>query len=310
MQRKHSVLIAIVLLTTVATLGLNSVAIAATSPIERLVAMEQILFGSPQEGAVVNRLEIVERLVFGQPGTGTLPDRLEACWNYVQGDRAGGMNLKFKLRTVQWTVFGTVTDGPIVPVLNDVEQQILGQTGSGSIGVRLDNLLKLTIPGGRPDVGYALVPKGSLVKLRLATELSSSKSRPGDEIRFTVVDDIISEGRLVLPKGTTVIARVLDNVRPTKMGVKARVDLEVGTIEGMDSSPITVSVDQAAAAANTAATVAAGEGLRRFAVMGKEGALGGLLGQNPELELGAGVELFLSVMQTSKVLGLGVSGSK
>ncbi len=283
----------------IASMGMSVV--AQVSPIERLVGMEEVLFGSIQEGAVVNRLEIVERLVFGKAGTGTLPERMETCWNFVQGDRAGGMNLKFKLKAVQWMVFGSIVDEPIVPALDGAEQRILGATGTGSIGERLDVLMGITMPGGTPNVDYALLPKGALVKLSIESGLSSSKSRPGDVVRLVVAENVVADGRLVVPKGTVVAGRVLDNVRPTKTGVKARVDLEISTIEGMDSAPITLGVDTAAIASNAVATVAAGDSARRFAVIGKDG---GFLSIAPELELEPGAPLFLTVMQSAKVLGL------
>ena len=40
--------------------------------------------------------------------------------------------------------------------------------------------------------------------------------------------------------------------------------------------------------------------MRRFAAIGKEG---GLFNPNPELEVAAGTEVFLTVMQSAKVLG-------
>ena len=54
---------------------------------------------------------------------------------------------------------------------------------------------------------------------------------------MVVSDDVIVDGMLVIPKGTVLTGRVLDNVRPTRMGVRARVDVEVEPIEGMDSTP-------------------------------------------------------------------------
>ena len=125
---------------------------ATASPVERLVAMEGLLFGSQQQGAIVTRLQNIENVVFGESGSGTLPERLDQCWNFVLGDRAGGMNLKFKLKAVQWTIFGKVTDGPIVPMLVDLESSVIGQAGKGPIGPRLDILMRLSIAGGRPEV--------------------------------------------------------------------------------------------------------------------------------------------------------------
>jgi len=283
---------------------------ATASPVERLVAMEGLLFGSQQQGAIVTRLQNIENVVFGESGSGTLPERLDQCWNFILGDRAGGMNLKFKLKAVQWTIFGKVTDGPIVPMLVDLESSVIGQAGKGPIGPRLDILMRLSIAGGRPEVGYSLVPKGSLVKVKLLTPLSTVKARSGDAVKFEVVDDVVFEDRLVIPKGTPVTARVIDTLRPTKMGIKARIDLDIQPLDAIDSAPVVLGVEQATIAANSSVSLVAGEGIRVFGIVGKEGALGGLLSQNPELEIAEGVELFLSVMQTAKVLGLGVLRAK
>lgn len=282
----------------------------AASPVRRLIDMEELLYGAPQEGPVVGRLESVERAIFGDIGPGTLPERLERCWNFVQGDRAGSMNLKFKLKAAEWIMFGRITDGAVVPILEHLETSLIGQQQNGSIGSRLDCLLQLTVPSGRPDVGYALLPKGSLVKAKMLTPISSMKSRPGDLVNFEVVDDVIFEGRLILPAGSSFNARIIDTVRPTKIGVRARVDMELDPVQGMDSSLVTLGVDQIAIGANPNVTLVAGDALRNFSVMGKEGALGGVLSQNPELELDAGVECFFSVMQTTKILGFAVPGAE
>ncbi len=306
-NRAAAMLVAIVLLYAVGHAAAQS---STTSPVERLVAMEGLLFGSQQQGAVVARLQNIENVVFGEPGSGTLPERLDQCWSFVLGDRAGGMNLKFKLKAVQWTIFGKITDGPIVPMLVDLEGSVIGQPGTGPVGPRLDILMRLSIAGGRPEVGYSLVPKGSLVKVRLLTPLSSVKARSGDVVKFEVVDNVIFEDRLVIPKGTPLTARVIDTLRPTKMGVKARVDLDLQPLDAIDSAPVVLGVEQATMAANSAVSLVAGEGIRVFGIVGKEGPLGGLLSQNPELEIAEGVELFLSVMQTAKVLGLAVPRAK
>ncbi|MEA4884967.1 MAG: hypothetical protein VB144_15170 [Clostridia bacterium] len=280
------------------------------SPVERLMNMENLLFGSAQEGSIVGRLEAIERLVFGELSAGTLPDRLNQCWNFIQGDRAGGMNIKFKLRAIQWTMFGAISDGPIVPCLADLETRLLGQQAPGSVGSRLDALMGLTMAGGKPEVGYALLPKGILVKVKLTTGVSSVKSRPGDVIGFEVVQDAICEGKLVIAAGAGVPAKIVETVRPTKTGVRARVDFEIGPVEGMDSAAVNLGVDQAAMAANSSVPMTIGDAPRKFGIMGKEGALGGVFTPNEELELAAGAVFFLSVMQTSKILGLVVPASK
>ena len=263
-NRAAAMLVAIVLLYAVGHAAAQS---STTSPVERLVAMEGLLFGSQQQGAVVARLQNIENVVFGEPGSGTLPERLDQCWSFVLGDRAGGMNLKFKLKAVQWTIFGKITDGPIVPMLVDLEGSVIGQPGTGPVGPRLDILMRLSIAGGRPEVGYSLVPKGSLVKVRLLTPLSSVKARSGDVVKFEVVDNVIFEDRLVIPKGTPLTARVIDTLRPTKI-VKARVDL--------DLQPLSAMILPLSSALNrqrwrpVCISLVAGEGIRVFGIVGRK----------------------------------------
>ena len=134
---------------------------ASVSPVERLVAMEGLLFGAQQQGAIVARLQNIENVVFGESGSGTLPERLDQCWNFVLGDRAGGMNLKFKLKAVQWKIFGKITDGPVCPLV-ELENSVIGspawadQPRPTFCGFHPRGVRRLIL----------LVPKGSLVKVK------------------------------------------------------------------------------------------------------------------------------------------------
>ncbi|MCR4426126.1 MAG: hypothetical protein NUW23_08065, partial [Firmicutes bacterium] len=169
-----------------------------------------------------------------------------------------------------------------------------------------DELIKLTITSSRPDVGYSILPKGALIRVEFASPVSSVKSRPGDLVTIRVTEDVVSEGRLVVPKGSILTAKVTDTVRPSRLGVRAKVDMELGYLEGMDSAPVVLGVDQAAVGANTGITMATGDTLRRFSVLGKSN----VLGQSDEVEIAPGTEFFLSVMQSAKILGLSVPAGR
>jgi hypothetical protein len=60
----------------------------------------------------------------------------------------------------------------------------------------------------QPTKTSLLLKRDTEVRLELAQELSSTKSKKGDEVRFTIVDDVVAEGRVVVPRGTVLKSKV------------------------------------------------------------------------------------------------------
>ena len=83
-------------------------------------------------------------------------------------------------------------------------------------------LLILSIPALSQRL--ATVPVGSIIPLRMDTHLSSDSSRVGDRFTATVFDDVVINGRVIVPEGTKVeghVSGVSPMVRGTRSGAIA-----------------------------------------------------------------------------------------
>jgi len=79
---------------------------------------------------------------------------------------------------------------------------------------------------------------GTPIRLKLAEELNSQRNREGDEVIFTVVEDLEFDGRMYLVEGTPVIGWVR-SVRPSRSwGRRGNIEIEVSTISPLYSDPI------------------------------------------------------------------------
>ena len=75
---------------------------------------------------------------------------------------------------------------------------------------------------------------GTTVKLRLAENISSETSKTGDQIPFEVIDEVLVQGVVVIPKGTPALATVTDAEPKRRMGRGGKLDVNVDSVRLAD----------------------------------------------------------------------------
>jgi hypothetical protein len=65
------------------------------------------------------------------------------------------------------------------------------------------------------------VPQGTKVKVSLTEKLSSEKAKIGDEIRFTVAEDVVVKDHIIVAKGATAYGEVAGLVKRGVWGISA-----------------------------------------------------------------------------------------
>ncbi len=66
----------------------------------------------------------------------------------------------------------------------------------------------LAAPYAEPAAADAVIPKKTIVQLELLQNLNSKLDRTGAPVRFTVSDDVLVDGHVVIAKGTAVQGRI------------------------------------------------------------------------------------------------------
>lgn len=88
------------------------------------------------------------------------------------------------------------------------------------------------------------VPVGTPVTLKLANPVSAETSNAGDLVMFSVVSDVLVNGKVVIPAGSTANGLIMKAKKRNFIGLPASIMIQVNTIQGADGSNIPISVSK------------------------------------------------------------------
>jgi len=271
-----------------------------------LIQIEQILYGRAQEGALLARLERAERDVYGRPQDGSaFLVRVQRLQNLLTGAE-GEISIKMKLNAIEWVTFQAVNEGPSIQRrLEQLESQLYGQIQS-DLGLveRLDQLLELMWPGGRIYVADVTIPKGTLVRIELLTELNSERSKANDVVRYRVVDNVTIDGKVAIPAGAEGEGHVISVTSAGRLGQDGRVQVDFGTVRAMDSSAVRINLDERATERNKSLELAAGASLAGIVLLGPVGLAAGYFVQGRQHVVPQGSIFYVEVAQDTDVQAL------
>lgn len=94
---------------------------------------------------------------------------------------------------------------------------------------------------GQDEADVITLPAGTPIRLVMLEQLYSQRNREGDEIVFSIAEDVVLMGRTYLIEGTPVLGHVT-NARPSRSwGRSGMLDIEITTIFPLYSMPILLS---------------------------------------------------------------------
>ena len=270
------------------------------SPSEMLIVMERMLYGAEQKGSIMGRLEQMEKFIFCEDDKeATLPERVAFCWDALNDTPVGGVDLVFKLRTLEWLIFGKISSDPISQSLDELETDIFGEVQVGSLSARIDILMRVLNGSTELNLKQCSLMKGTLMKLELISDLNSTLLKVGDNVVFKVIEDVIEDGTLIIPSGSLITCSVIDVEPVNKLFSKARIDLEVKTTSSFGSVQFVLGADKQAIEANPRIPIKSGNSIRRFSIVSDR--------ISEAIIIRAKSQMYLSVMQTvNKVMGISI----
>ena len=104
---------------------------------------------------------------------------------------------------------------------------MFGAIQSGSLAARTNELLMMVWATDKLNVDVVTVPKETLVKVELLSELDSSKNKVGDPVRYRVPEDVIIKDRLVIPAGTEGVGKVREVSNAKRLGQDGRIVVDL-----------------------------------------------------------------------------------
>lgn len=275
------------------------------SPIVRDVEeMEKALYGTPQSGSVLARVEKIERDLTGDTLFGTLMERVGKLKTFILDGTPEEPSLIFKMRAIRLTLRSEPPrSGILLAELEDLERLIFGVTSSDPIGVRVDRLYRTCVDPSKVTSFTVLVPKETLVKIALETDLNSERNNVGDPVPYVVLEDVRIEGVLVITKNTRGQGKIVKIRRRGAFGRPGRLEIDFGAVEAIDGTPISLTMGERAIQENKALAYAVGASIAGLAIFGPIGAVAGVFVQGEPARVERGKEFYLEVAEDKEVSG-------
>jgi hypothetical protein len=85
---------------------------------------------------------------------------------------------------------------------------------------------------------------GTAIKLRLAENLTSATAKAGDSVPFEVIDDVLVDGVVVLPKGGQAVATITEANAKKSMGRAGKLNLNIDSARLVDGEKVQLRASQ------------------------------------------------------------------
>lgn len=231
-------------------------------------------------------LEALERTVFGRAMEGTLIQRINQLQTFVLGDGYAA-SLIYNLNMIEWMVYGEIQGGNATERMYRLERDILGQTTSGSsLAERSAVLFGAIMPTGVLPVEKVTVTTGVPVLFSVMEQVASD-AKPGTVtvVRAKVIEDVIIDDVLIIPKGTLFDLRVTQVQAASRAGIPAEISLSPRNLYTVSGQPLRVEMREALTGGDRTATTV-GASLLGAVMLGPVGLLGGLLVEGEDIVIG------------------------
>ena len=99
-------------------------------------------------------------------------------------------------------------------------------------------LLHVFAIGTRRIEDEIVIAEGTAVKVVTTTEITSKKAKPNDPVGFTVDEDVVINGQVVVRKGTEAIGSVVNAEKGGYMGKSGKLAIQVESTKTADGQPL------------------------------------------------------------------------
>ena len=274
------------------------------TPLEKIGAVEKILYGTEQEGALIERTTKLERELFGLPGKEALMSKVERIYVYVRDNSASTPSLVFKMGALEWSLTQSVGKGPLKPRLESLERTVSGVMGTGSIDSRISRLMTITFANASLKTGTVTLPKDTLVKIRLITPLDSKKNKTGDAVEFEVAEDLYAGGMMILPKGALGVGKLTKVEQAQNFGRDAKLEVNFEKVIALDMTLVPTLLGEKAKKETESVATAAGAGFAGMILLGPIGVVGAAFVHGKNITVPAGTTLFIQTQADTELIGL------
>lgn len=302
MKKKIALVLSLLVVLTLIPPAVAPTVLANVTPLGSLVIVEELLYGEVQAGSLLERIEKVELDIYGKVQEGAVLMRIDRVLTFLQNAQGDG-GLQLLLNLAEWGFSATLTgEKPMIDRLQSLEMVLYGTEQTGNISQRAEGLMLDVWGTTKLDVKQVTLPAQTLVKIALVSTVDSGKVQVDDEVVYRVVEDVMVDGRVVVPAGASGKARVAEVTAAGRLGKDGRVVVDFGRISALDGNQIRLKVDEKATQQNTL-ELAAGASMAGIILLGPVGLVGGYFVRGKDVKIEANTQFYVETERAVPVLG-------
>ena len=273
----------------------------------KLTRIEIDTYGSERSGALLDRIGILERNYSGRNMSGNMNARIEAIYDILY-DNSAGPGILAKINSLEWNVNHEVASGGIDARLSALENQILGKTSEGTFNERIRNLATASYGEAILPIAQVQIPANTLIKVVTTAPVSSKTLQMGDTIPIKVAEDVFVDEILVFASGLTGEGTVSNVRRAKNIFSNGKIETNFNALKTIDGQIAQIFTGTEAFDAMNAQSLAQGLSLVGQTFSGKNKDLDSVLVHGKNIDLAAGVELYVQTKEPLVVYGVRTDG--
>ena len=274
---------------------------------EKLIRIETDTYGSEQSGAILDRISRLEKSYSGQNMNGNMNARIDAIYDILYNNDVGPGVLA-KINALEWNFNHEVESGGVDKRLETLEIAILGKVTEGSFNDRIRELAKASYGEEILPIALIPIPENTLIKVVTTVPVGSKTLQEGDTIPITVAEDVFVDGGLVFARGLPGEGVVTSVHRAKNIFSNGKIEADFHTLKAIDGQNVNTYTGVEAIDAMTAASMGRGLSLLGQTFSGKNKAIEEVLVRGKNIDLPAGVELYLQIKTPIVVYGVKTTG--
>ena len=270
---------------------------------DKLAAVEKILYGGVQTGAMAERIKRVESEYSGVNTKTSMMNRVQYLYTYTF-DNSSAPSLITQMNALEWAISHKISNESMQSRVAEMENSINGTVSNGSMHERIQSLSEFAFGSQQIPLGQVIVPANTLVKIALITPVQSNNIKVGDVINYQVAEDVIEDGMLLFTKGAPGEGVVTKVKQASNFGRNGAVEIDFKTTTAVDGSTVNTLLGQESKEKMENMAMAAGASLAGMLILGPIGIIGGAFVHGKNVDLPEGTELYIQTAEETTVYGI------
>lgn len=271
----------------------------------KLIAVENILYGTPQTGALLDRINRLEKDYAGtHPAAGmSMINRVDSLYS-TMFENSSTVSVLTQMNAIEWAIAHQVSMEPVQVRIANMEKMIQGAPKEGTYKSRLEALSGYAFGGVAIPLKQIAVPANTLIKISLITPINSKNLKAGDKIQYKVAADVVENGMLLFAQGAPGEGVVNKVTQARNFGRDAKVEIDFQQIRAIDGTQTETFLGEESKKEMKSMTMAAGASVAGMVLLGPVGIVTGAFVNGKTIDLPAGTEMYIQTKNDTTLFGI------